>query len=294
MEPRILREGQATCVWVYDLVAESCLPVHVNTQLLLEAPNCVRDGSLILNGAGKLWSLSPQGLLTLIPLEGIPDINNDHVLDPDGEHIYLSANDWQIYRARLEGGSALRVTNGAEIPGLMHFLHGVSPDGKSLAFIGLEPEGANWWAHANVFTVSSSGKNYQRLTSGTTPFDGSEYSPDGEWLYVNTEVFDGHSQIARMRPDGSGIEQLTFDDNVNWFPHPSPDGEMATYISFPPGTQGHPENVWVDIKLVSIDDWESPETISHIFGGQGSLNVNSWNPNSLQFAFVSYPEESHE
>jgi hypothetical protein len=115
----------------------------------LEAPNWTRDGRLlVLNGNGALWRLPvEEGGLEQIPIDGVPKLNNDHVLDPDGEHIYLSANDWHIYRAPLAGGTAKRITSDT---GLMHFLHGVSPDGAELAFVGLEPKDGNWWARESI------------------------------------------------------------------------------------------------------------------------------------------------
>jgi TolB protein len=54
------------------------------------------------------------------------------VIAPDGEHIYLSANDGPVYRAPLAGGRAGRITN-TDRPERMHYLHGVSPDGELLA-----------------------------------------------------------------------------------------------------------------------------------------------------------------
>jgi TolB protein len=291
MDPRALSAGQIARVWTVDVDTRRPRELHRDSTILLEAPNWAPAG-LVLNGAGTLWLLDDRGVLSPIEIPGLPVLNNDHVLDPDGEHIYVSANDWNIYRAPLRGGTAELITGRSGIPGLMHFLHGVSPDGTELAFIGLEPEGENWWARASVFTVSADGSSYRRLTSGSAPADGSEYSPDGEWIYFNTEEFDGHAQIARMRRDGSGIEQLTVDENVNWFPHISPDGEWAAYIAFPPGTEGHPENVWVDVKLVRLPEWQNPTVVAHVFGGQGTINVNSWSPDSRAFAFVDYPTES--
>ena len=35
-------------------------------------------------------------------------------------------------------------------------------------------------------------------------------------------------------------------------------------------------------------NWGEPETILKLFGGQGTINVNSWAPDSKRFAFVSY------
>jgi Tol biopolymer transport system component len=32
----------------------------------------------------------------------------------------------------------------------------------------------------------------------------------------------------------------------------------------------------------------APEVIANLFGGQGTLNVPSWSPDSKAFAFVSY------
>jgi TolB protein len=61
------------------------------------------------------------------------------------------------------------------------------------------------------------------------------------------------------------------------------------YIAFPPGTEGHPENKWVEVKLVSEGRWLQPRTVERLYGGQGTINVNSWAPDSRRFAYISYP-----
>jgi Tol biopolymer transport system component len=264
--------------------------VWESDELLLEAPNWTLDGTaLILNGNGLLWRFDLESR-QLEPIEiDVPELNNDHVLAPDGATVFLSADDGHIYRAPLGGGEAVRVTN--DIPTRLHFLHGVSPDGSTLAYVGVEPEGDDAWAHANIFTIPADGGPDVRLTADG-PADGCEYSPDGSWVYFNTEQFStapGHAQIARMRPDGSELEQLTFDDRVNWFPHLSPDGAAAVYLSFPPGTTGHPADLDVELKLVHGDGWRDAATLVRLPGGQGTINVNSWAPTSDRFAFVSYP-----
>ena len=125
---------------------------------------------------------------------GVPELNNDHVLAPDHATIYLSANDWHIYAAPLEGGAARRITAD---DGRMHFLHGVSPDGATLAYVALEPDGDDWWAAAHVRTIGVDGTGDDGLTAGIGVDDGPEYSPDGEWVYFNTERF---SVGARAMP----------------------------------------------------------------------------------------------
>jgi TolB protein len=286
--PRSLAKGQICQVWTHDTVTGATTMVFQTRDLLLEAPNWVGD-TLILNGDGTLWRL-PLAVPVLQPITipGVPPLNNDHVPDPDGQHIYISTHDdWQIWRAPLAGGAAVRVTRDDN---LLHFLHGVSPDGSQLAFVGVQAEisgTAFRFLSAEICTVSADGSNFRQLTDKAVA-DGPEYSPDGAWLYYNTEQFTGHAQIARMRPDGSGAERLSHAETVDWFPHLSPDGTRAVYISFPPGTRGHPADLWVELQLVA-GDWGQPKPVARLFGGQGTINVNSWSPDSRSFAFVSYP-----
>lgn len=288
---RRLRPGQTCEVWTYRVSdGERRLRLRT-TNLLLEAPNWTLDGTaLVLNGAGVLWRLNlADGALETIAIGGVPDLNNDHVLSPDGRHIYVSANDWHIYRAPLHGGQAERVSSAPGTDGLLHFLHGVDPLDERLAFIGLQPDGQDWWARADVFTMLTRGGGYRRLTNGPGAADGCEFSPDGRWIYFNTEAFDGHAQIARMRADGSHPEQLTYDERVNWFPHLAPRGPYAVYLSYPPGTQGHPADHDVRLMLVEDGHWQAPRTVAELHGGQGTINVPSWAPDGDSFAYVAYP-----
>ena len=54
---------------------------------------------------------------------------------------------------------------------------------------------------------------------------------------------------------------------------------------------GHPENKDVMLRLMSLDPKENDKKITvlaKLFGGQGTINVPSWSPDSTQVAFVSY------
>jgi TolB protein len=291
--PRELADGQRTQLWIANVRTGRSELLLETDEILLEAPNWTIDGArLVVNGAGRLWSVAVDApALVPIPLDGVPDLNNDHVLAPDGERIFVSAMDWHIYDAPLAGGPTRRVTGSSGIGGLMHFLHGVSPDGRRLAFIGIELTDDDPHIRANVFTMSVAGDDYQRITDSADPADGSEYSPDGRWIHFNTEQFTGHAQLARVPVQGGEPERLRMSDTVDWFPHLSPDGQRATFVAFPPGTEGHPANVWVDIMTAATDNWQQPTTVARIFGGQGSLNVNSWAPDNVHFAYIAYPVE---
>jgi TolB protein len=290
--PRALRSGQRAQLFVATVDSGERRLVHESSKLLFEAPNWTGDGTwLVINGDGLLFRLRSDGSSEpeQIDLGTVPAINNDHVLAPDGTVVYVSAEDGHLYAVPLAGGSPRRVSNdrGANFH---HYLHGVSPDGQTLAYIGLmeKPGGA---ATTNVFTIPAAGGADLQLTDDEYADDGAEFSSDGDWIYFNSErasTRPGHAQLFRMRLDGSGLEQLTFDERVNWFPHPSPDGRQVAYVSFPPGTLGHPADRKVIIRLVAPDGGTSRDLAS-VFGGQGTMNVPSWAPDSRQLAFVEYP-----
>jgi TolB protein len=295
---RRLRGNQKCQIWIYDCVVQQSQLLLETTKLLLEAPNWSPDGSaLIVNGDGLLWRLDlATATLQQIEIAGVPPLNNDHMIAPDGKHIYLSAyEDWQLYRAPLRGGAAEKIT-GKETPSeLMHFLHGVSPDGNELAFVGLRLDRSTeppQLISAEIFTVGTDGQNYRQITHGGVPTDGPEYAPDGQWIYFNTEQFTGHAQIARMKRDGSEVTRLTDSSTVDWFPHLSPDGRSCVYLAYPTGTRGHPADLEVSLMLVRNEIWSQPEEAVHLFGGQGTINVNSWSPDSTRFAYVAYPFRS--
>ncbi|WP_433167552.1 TolB family protein [Kribbella sp. CA-247076] len=281
--PRTLRPGQRSELYVVDVATGDRRLVHSSTTLLFEAPNWSPTGDLVVNGDGRLWRLQDAELHE-IDLGGVPPINNDHVLSPDGTTVYVSADDGHLYAVPLEGGSPRRVSNDRG-PGFHHYLHGVSPDGRTLAYIGLEYVDGR--RITNVWTIPSAGGTDVQLTDDEHADDGSEYGPDGKWIYFNSERA-GHAQLFRIAVSTGEVEQLTVDERVNWFPHPAPDGSAIAYVSFPPGTEGHPADVEdVRVRLLTADG--EIREIATLFGGQGTMNVPSWSPDSTSFAFVAYP-----
>ena len=258
-------------------------------EVLIEAPNWSLDGTaLFVNGHGLLWRLdlgSTQRGLVRVEFEDLPELNNDHVLDPDGKHIYMSAIDRHIYRGSLEGGEVARVSLE---DGKWHFLHGVSPDGSRLAYVEI----GDFSDPGRLAVMELRGPSVV-VDTGEGHLDGPEWSPDGEWIYFNTESFTtepGHAQLARIPDAGGSVERLVTSGTVDWFPHLSPDSLSACYIAFPAGTLGHPADVdEVEVRVVATSDWSTTLQRYPLFGGQGTLNVNSWSPDSSRFAFVGYP-----
>jgi Tol biopolymer transport system component len=287
---RKLQPGQISQLAITD-ATKGGMTVLFEADEVIEAPNWTPDGQwLIFNAGGELWrfSASGKGSPEKIDTGAVRDLNNDHVLSPDGRTVYISADDGHLYAAPIEGGQPRKISNDHATPH-HYYLHGISPDGLTLAYVAVEgPQGAK---RINLFTIPVAGGPDTRLSDVAFPNDGPEYSPDGKWIYFSSEraaKVPGHANCFRMMPDGTGIEQLTFDERVNWFPHVSPDGKSVAFISFPAGTLGHPPDKDVILRVMRPDGSEVHDLAS-FFGGQGTMNVNSWSPDNRHFAFVAYP-----
>ncbi|MFJ9031946.1 TolB family protein [Streptomyces sp. NPDC102274] len=291
---RGLGEGQTCRLHVFDVAARSDSVIAEFDHTVFEAPNWGADGNtLYLNGEGGLWAfpLESPAEPRRIAYEGLPALNNDHVLDPGGEAIFMSAMDGHIYRGALDGSGVRRVTDEDDV---WHFLHGVSPDGTTLGFVRIDGAGGP----GRLALVASDGGRVTVVDTGAGHIDGPEWSPDGEWIYFNTERWaskPGHAQLARVpseNPSADKIERLISTDTVDWFPHLAPNGRLAVYLQYPAGTVGHPVDHDVELVLVDTTDWSTPLARVPVFGGQGTINVNSWSPDSRRFAFVSYPHDT--
>jgi Tol biopolymer transport system component len=270
-----------------------------------EAPNWSRDGSyLLFNRNGHLEKLPVAGgRLDVIDTDIASRLNNDHGISPDGTLLAVSdnsqetksptgapAHDSLVYTLPIAGGAAHRITQNAP-----SYWHGWSPDGKTLAFVGQRN------GEFDIYTIPVGGGDETRLTTAKGLDDGPEYSPDGQYIYFNSERT-GHMQIWRMHADGSNQEQVFSDDYNNWFPHISPDGKWMVFLTYEKDVTGHPENKDVMLRLMSLSGESTNDkkiaVLAKLFGGQGTINVPSWSPDSKWIAFVSYqfiaPENAGE
>jgi TolB protein len=255
-----------------------------------EAPNWTRDGSaLIYNISGRAEN---RGALvrydlatkqeTFINTDACNRNNNDHVISFDGNTLAISGQapgqggQSCIFTVPLTGGVPKQVTTATP-----SYAHGWSPDGNFIVFTG----GRN--NKFDVYKISADGGREIRLTDAPGLNDGPEYTPDGKYIYFNSSRT-GKMQIWRMNPDGADQQQITDDEYNNWFPHISPDGKWIVFISFPPDIdpESHPYYKECYIRLMPIGGG-TPKVIAYIYGGQGSMNVPSWSPDSKKIAFVS-------
>lgn len=254
---------------------------------LIEAPNWTPNGKwLVYNSGGKLYKLSPENPAEpeLINTDFASNCNNDHVISADSKYIAISSSTVEDHQSRVyivpfEGGVPRLVT-----PLGPSYLHGISPDNKFLSYC------AERSGNYDVYVIPLNGGKEIRLTTADGLDDGPEYSPDGKYIWFNS-VQSGLMQVWRMKPNGSEQTQMTFDETRNsWFPHVSPDGKQVIFITYTKGDLQpgeHLPNKNVELRIMPTTGGE-PQTVARLFGGQGSINVNSWSPDSKKVAFVSY------
>ena len=267
---------------ILDITTSNRSVVH-HTKNHIEAPNWTPDGrTLIYNSQGLLYKIPVKGgAPEMIPTDFANKINNDHGISPDGIQMVISdqteTGQSMIYSIPIDGGVPKKITSLSP-----SYWHGWSPDGKMLAYCA-ERNG-----NYDIYTIPFEGGEETRLTITEGLDDGPDYSPDGKYIYFNS-TRTGTMQIWRMKPDGSDQEQITTDKYNDWFAHPSPDGKWLVYVTFntdvPAGD--HPPNKDVMLRLMNLETKEV-KVLAKIFGGQGTINVPSWSPDSQQIAFVSY------
>ena len=250
----------------------------------MEAPNWTPDGKdLIFNSHGLLFKMPwIGGEPVKIDTGFATNCNNDHGISPDGKWIVISdqsqdENKSTIYTLPINGGTPTRITKGTP-----SYWHGWSPNGKQLAFCGQRN------GRYGIFTIPVEGGEETRLTLAAEGGldDGPDYSPDGKHIYFNSDR-SGKMQIYRMNTDGSNVKSVTKGDRNNWFGHVSPNGKWLIYLSYKPDVKGHPANQDVMLRLHNLSDGTEKNLVK-LFGGQGTINVPSWSPDSKRVAFVSY------
>lgn len=262
---------------------------------IIEAPNWLNDGNTLLyNADGKIYRYEiDKDHVEQVDTGFCVQCNNDHIPSPDNQLLAVSCMppeltdgtyESHIYVLPMTGGEPKDLTG----PGLS-YLHGWSPDGKELAYCAFRKKPEEETMRIEICTIPSDGGEETCLTDGKGYNDGPEYSPDGKHIWFNS-TRSGLMQVWRMNRDGSGLTQMTDFDANNWFGHVSPDGKHVIYLTFAKGElepNEHLPNMYVSLGMMDYDG-QNKKKVLDLFGGQGSINVNSWAPDSRRIAYVKY------
>jgi len=250
----------------------------------MEAPNWSRDGkTLIFNREGHMWTIPAEGGgATMINTGAATKCTGSHGLSPDGKWLAISCSmpekpETRVYIVSSDGGEPRLLTQNPS-----SYFHSWSPDGKTIAFTRPNHTGGG-----NILSIPVEGGVETALTAGSGISDDPDYAADGKWIYFNSDRAGGLMQIWRMRPDGSGAEQVTSDDFNNWTPHPSPDGKSIVIVSYDKDVKGHPTDKDIALRILNISD-RKIRVLVDLMGGAGSDNVPDWAPDGTHLAFVSF------
>jgi Tol biopolymer transport system component len=250
----------------------------------MEAPNWSRDGKmLIFNRDGHIWTIPAEGgAATILNTGAATNCTGSHGLSPDGKWLAISCSmpakpETRVYIIPSAGGEPRLLTENQS-----SYFHSWSPDGKTIAFTR-----PNHIGGGNILSIPVEGGMETALTAGSGISDDPDYSADGKWIYFNSDRAGGLMQIWRMKPDGSGSEEVTSDGYNNWTPHPSPDGKSIVIVSYAKDVKGHPANKDIALRILNVNDGKI-RVLVNLIGGAGSDNVPNWAPDGIHLAFVSF------
>ncbi len=177
------------------------------------APALSPDGGTIVfanyvAGVQSIWAMdrdggNPRALTDQTSNEWDP------VWSPDGSQIAFASDrtgSRQLFIIDADGSNPRQITDFSDLGGRNNW----SPDGGSLVFYA-GSEGDH-----NIYRVSVADGSLQQLTDGGDNLSPC-YSPDGQWLVFSSRR-DGDLEIYVMRPDGSEVTQLTFNDYSDYQP----------------------------------------------------------------------------
>ena len=250
----------------------------------MQSANWAPDGhSIYVHEAGRIQKipyLTPEagGPPQPIDTAGLVECSGNFGLSPDGHSLAVSCARTpgglhQVFVLPAGGGGTPRQVTQGNIPS---YFHAWSPDSRTIAFTRGKAD------RADIFSIPAAGGAEHQLTHDTLN-DGPDYTPDGKYIYFDS-ARSGTLQIWRMRPDGTGAEQITDDAQQNHSPHVSPDGKSVAFLS---------QSVRVidalaptRLRIMSLDDGLI-RTIADFPGDRGSFSMYGWG-NANHLAYVVY------
>jgi Tol biopolymer transport system component len=194
-----------------------------------------RDGDDRRGVDEDIWTMDPDGgnLVNLTAESKMADLAPNW--RADGQRIAFMSDritatnpeaDFEIFVMHADGSHQTQITFNAlddEEPAW-------SADGRRIAFVrDLDP--IRGQTDDDLLTMNADGSEQRNLTSSPGVRDSSpNWSPDGRTITFLSDR-DGDLEVYTMRPDGSSVRQLTFNDGFEFQPNWSPDGRKITFTS---------------------------------------------------------------
>ena len=126
---------------------------------------------------------------------------------------------------------------------------------------------ATYWAKHGL-QINAIAPGYFKTPLNQALVDSAEFSARTAGGFGSTPPALARCRSGACAPDGGEMQQMTDDERVNWFPHPSPDAICVLYLAYQNGVEGHPRD--------HDPEGGNIRTLLTLFGGQGSINVPNW------------------
>ena len=227
----------------------------------VRSPTWSADGkSLILQSEGQFWALPVSGgQLRRIPIDPTPGVFDGQV-EPD----HGVSPDGKLLAFTAGSLYVVPPTGGSprrvnNRPG--SYFHGWSPDSKFILFVALHEQGD--FKDFQSFSIPVGGGPETCLTRRRACDEGPEFSPDGKWVYFSSTRA-GNRDIWRIpiegrSPDDDKAQRVTADDSDDWYPHPSPDGQWLLFLSHPRGVSDYFNPHEVTLRLMPLPRGQTVE-----------------------------------
>jgi Tol biopolymer transport system component len=232
-------------------------------------------------GAATLGNKGPSAIVLVPAVGGAPvpvtdnaALNVSPAWTPDGRHLLFVSNrdgarDVYVVRlgsAGMPGGRPSRLTTGLNAHSIS-----LSADGTRLAY-------SVYTSHANVWAISIptdgpiSADRATQVTTGNQTVEGLTVSPDGRWLYFDSDR-SGNANIYRMPLGGGEPERLTTNPADDFSPDVSPNGRWVAFHSLRFGTR--------DIFVMPADGGEA----QRVTDDPGEERFPIWSPDGQSLSY---------
>jgi len=223
------KSGKSVYIMDWDGNRSTHLGVRGNAIL---SPRWSRDGTKLIYSTerGRQWGIYLLDFKSMTEKKVFSSKGTNMAGDflPDGnEFIFSSSKDGapDLYTMNLKNNQISRLTSSYGID----VSPAVSPDGNTIAFV------SDRGGTPQIYIMRRDGSDVRRITFEGSYNTSPSWSPKGDRI-----VFAGRrgtNQIVTIKPDGTGLIQLTTQGN-NEDPSFSPDGRYITFSSDRNGVKG--------------------------------------------------------
>ncbi|MCC6475781.1 PD40 domain-containing protein [bacterium] len=193
--------------------------------------------------------LDGSGLTKLSDVAGAYDA--EAAVSPDGKEVIFTSGrdgDLELYKMDIDGRNVKRLTHTVGYDGGPFF----SPDGKWIVYRTFHPktpeEFEKWnflWekqavspVRLELWVMDTEGEQQRQVTNLNSASFCPYMHPNGEWIIFTTNWADSlgnkrmpNFDLFRTRPDGSGLERITYGSTFDGFPMWSYDGKKLVWAS---------------------------------------------------------------